>query len=88
MYDTLYLHKLSALCSHELRTPLNSAFLGLKHVLDMMRNNLPSWSPDDKDQYDTLTDVHHSCLTAVDILVTPKYTPRINIQLILSTLTL
>ena len=55
--------------SHELRTPLNSAFLGLKHVLNTMLANSNTWTPDDKDTYETLTDIHKSCLTTVDILV-------------------
>jgi signal transduction histidine kinase len=51
--------------SHELRTPLNSAFLGLKVVLDDLRD---SSDPDDREMCETLTDVQKSCLTAVEIL--------------------
>ena len=54
--------------SHELRTPLNSAFLGLKMILDQLRG---SEDPVDKERYETLSDVHQACMTAVDILVTP-----------------
>ena len=56
--------------SHELRTPLNSAFLGLKMILDQLRG---SEDPVDKERYETLSDVHQACMTAVDILVTPSF---------------
>ena len=56
--------------SHELRTPLNSAFLGLKLMLDQLRD---SEDPVDKEQYETLSDVHRACMTSVDILVTPLH---------------
>ena len=52
--------------SHELRTPLNSAFLGLKMILDQLRE---SEDPVDKERYETLWDVYRACMTAVDILV-------------------
>ena len=57
---------LPRLLSHELRTPLNSAFLELKVVLDELRDSLEE--DDDHEMLETLTDVHKSCLTAVDIL--------------------
>ena len=56
--------------SHELRTPLNSAFLGLKLVLDQLRE---SEDPVDKERYETLWDVYRACMTAVDILVNPLH---------------
>ena len=56
--------------SHELRTPLNSAFLGLKLILDQLRN---SEDPVDKERYETLLDVYQACMTAVDILVSPLH---------------
>ena len=56
--------------SHELRTPLNSAFLGLKMMLDQLRD---SENPVDKERYETLSDVYQACMTAVDILVNPLH---------------
>ena len=53
-------------CSHELRTPLNSAFLGLKVVLDDLRD---SEDEEEREMYETLHDVHKSCVTAVEMCV-------------------
>ena len=60
--------------SHELRTPLNSAFLGLKMMLDQLRD---SEDPVDKERYETLWDVYRACMTAVDILVNPLHAMHI-----------
>ena len=54
--------------SHELRTPLNSVFLGLKIVLDRLRDIA---NPDNED-FETLSDVYKSCLIAVNILVSDE----------------
>ena len=54
--------------SHELRTPLNSVFLGLKIVLDRLRDIA---NPDNLD-FETLSDVYKSCLIAVNILVSDE----------------
>ena len=51
--------------SHELRTPLNAAFLGLKCVIDGLEG---CEEEADKERFETLTDVSHSCLTTLDIL--------------------
>jgi signal transduction histidine kinase/CheY-like chemotaxis protein len=51
--------------SHEIRTPLNSAFLGLRMLLDDLKN---SKEPKDAERLETLSDVNVSCVTAIDIL--------------------
>ena len=45
---------------------MNSAFLGLKVVLDDLRD---SEDEEEREMYETLHDVHKSCVTAVEMCV-------------------
>jgi hypothetical protein len=49
---------------------LNSAFLGLKVVLDDLRD---SEDEDEREMYETLHDVHKSCVTAVEMCVSEPH---------------
>jgi len=49
---------------------LNSAFLGLKVVLDDLRD---SEDEEEREMYETLHDVHKSCVTAVEMCVSEPF---------------